>query len=535
MLTTKSRTATLVVTCLGLFMLLLDTTIVYIATPSILSALRASLDDVLWVLNGYLLTYAVLLITAGRLADLFGPRNLFVVGLLVFTVASALCGLAQDASQLIAARVLQGLGGAVMAPQALTLLTAAFPPEKRGAAFGINGAVVGLSTVAGPTLGGLITTYADWRGIFFLNVPIGLITVVIALVVVPDLRLGGRPRLDLIGVALGSLAILGLVFGLIEGQRYDWSMGIWALLAASVLLLVIFGLWEARQTEPLIPLGLFRNRNFALTNITGASMQFAMQGVFLPLTIYLQSVLALTALAAGFVVAPLALAATVVAPVAGQVADRVGGKYLLMAGLAIFGAGAAWVVAIARSDSAATDFIVPLAFTGAGLGLVFAPQTTLAMSAISARSAAAASGVFNTTQQIGSVLGAAVIGAVLQNRLALELASGARAAAPQLPGPYQQQFIDTFAEAARAGLQVGRGQTGAGQSLVGLPPDVAQQVGQLVHDVFVNGYIAAMQPTVLVAVGVLLLASLCCLLLRSMPGHQASPELVGASAGHTPA
>src|SRR5438094_5206883 len=213
----------LLVTVLGFFMIMLDTTIVYVATPSILSSLHASLDQVLWVFNGYLLMYAVLLITAGRLGDLFGPRQLFAVGLVVFTAASALCGLSQDANQLIAARVIQGVGAALLAPQTLTILMAIFPPARRGAAFGITGAVIGISTVAGPTLGGLIVTNADWRWIFFLNVPVGIIALVGTFLVIPDVRTGRQHRLDWIGVLLSSAALFAIVFGLIEAQRYDSS------------------------------------------------------------------------------------------------------------------------------------------------------------------------------------------------------------------------------------------------------------------------------------------------------------------------
>src|SRR2546429_3060027 len=213
----------LLVTVLGFFMIMLDTTIVYVATPSILSSLHASLDQVLWVFNGYLLMYVVLLITAGRLGDLFGPRQLFAVGLVVFTLASALCGLSQDANQLIAARVIQGVGAALLAPQTLTILMAIFPPARRGAAFGITGAVIGISTVAGPTLGGLIVTNADWRWSFFPPASLGLTAPLGPLLAIPDARTGRQHRLDWIGVLLSSAALFAIVFGLIEGQRYDWS------------------------------------------------------------------------------------------------------------------------------------------------------------------------------------------------------------------------------------------------------------------------------------------------------------------------
>jgi len=506
----------LLVTVLGFFMIMLDTTIVYVATPSILSSLHASLDQILWVFNGYLLMYAVLLITGGRLGDLFGPRQLFAAGLIIFTAASALCGLSQDANQLIAARVVQGVGAALLAPQTLTILMAIFPPARRGAAFGITGAVIGVSTVAGPTLGGLIVTNGDWRWIFFLNIPIGIIALVGTFVVIPDVRTARQHRLDLIGVLLSSAALFAVVFGLIEGQRYDWStitgwLTIPMVIGAGIALFVAFLAWERQQAEPLVPLGLFRDRNFSLMNWTGTAMSFAMQGIFIPITIYTQSVLGMTALQSGLTIAPMSLTAGIVAPFAGRLADRFGGKYLLMAGLALFGAGAAVVTGLATVSSTQITFLLPFVLTGLGLGLVFAPMTTVAMRDIKPQMAGAASGVLNTTRQLGSVIGAAVVGAVLQNQLAIALHNQAVTAAAQLPSAFQQRFVDGFSQAAKSGLQVGRGQTGASLP-ANLPASVVGTVQRLVHDVFANGYVTAMRPTVAVAVVVLAVASLSCLL-----------------------
>src|SRR5919108_25670 len=274
----------LLVTVLGFFMIMLDTTIVYVATPSILSDLHASLDAILWVFNGYLLTYAVLLITAGRLGDLFGPRQVFALGLAIFTVASALCGFSQDATQLIASRVLQGVGGALLAPQTLSILMAIFPPERRGAAFGINGAVIGVSTVAGPVVGGLVVTNWHWSWIFFLNVPIGIIALIGTFLIIPDVRHGARPRLDIGGVVLASLALLAIVFGLIEGQRYDWGMitgwlTIPMVIGAGVVLVAAFLAWERFQAQPLLPVALFRNRNFSVGNVIASAVALAMHDI----------------------------------------------------------------------------------------------------------------------------------------------------------------------------------------------------------------------------------------------------------------
>ena len=517
--TTRNRTLMLVVICLGFFMIMLDTTIVYVATPSILTGLNSTLDQVLWVFNGYLLAYAVLLITAGRLADLYGPRNLFVAGLVVFTIASTLCGFSQDVDQLIAARVIQGVGGALLAPQSLTLLTTFFPAEKRGAAMGIWGMVVGVSTIAGPTLGGVIVTYLNWRWIFFVNVPVGIVAISAALALIPDVRPGKRHPMDLVGVFLASLALLLIVFGVIEGQRYEWStitgwVTVPEVIGAGVVIFIPFFAWEARQSEPLVPLELFKDRNFTVMNWTGMAMQFGMQGIFIPMTIFMQSVLGMSALVSGLTFAPMSLASMVVSPIAGRLTDRIGGKWLLMFGLFLFAGGAAGTAWTSTLGSDWKSYLPWLIVTGIGLGLVFAPMTTVAMRNITPRQAGGASGVLNTTRQLGSVLGAAVVGAVLQNQLAASLRDQAASASRQLPQQFRAGFVQGFATAAKNGLQVGRGQTGGAQFPAGLPADVQHQLLALAQQVFDNAYLSAMKPTVGVAVGVLLVGAVACLLVR---------------------
>src|SRR6202171_1092815 len=205
----------------GFFMIMLDTTIVNVAIPAMSAGLHTTLDQILWVLNSYILVYAVLLITAGRLGDLYGQRSLFAIGLMIFTLASALCGLSQDANQLIAARVLQGVGAAVLTPQTLAILTTLFPPERRGAAFGIWAGVAGLATVAGATLGGDLGTYVDWRWIFFVNVPIGIAALVATFLIIPDIRPGRRHGWDALGTILATAGLFGVIFGLIEGERFN--------------------------------------------------------------------------------------------------------------------------------------------------------------------------------------------------------------------------------------------------------------------------------------------------------------------------
>src|SRR5262245_23859237 len=266
----------------GFVMIMLDTTIVNVAIPAMSTGLNTTLDQILWVLNAYVLVYAVLLITAGRLGDLYGPRNLFAIGLFIFTVASALCGVAQNPDQLIAARVLQGVGGALLTPQTLAILTSIFPPERRGAAFGVWGGVAGLATLAGPTLGGAIITYIDWRWIFYINVPVGILALIATFLIIPDLRPGRSHGWDVLGIIMASGGLFGIVFGLIEGQRYDWGVvdgygiTIPQIIGFGGVLLVMFLIWERYQKEPLVPLSLFRDRNFAVANWIAAAISFGM-------------------------------------------------------------------------------------------------------------------------------------------------------------------------------------------------------------------------------------------------------------------
>jgi len=503
----------------GFFMIMLDTTIVNVAIPAMSAGLNTTLDQILWVLNAYILTYAVLLITAGRLGDLYGQRLLFAIGLAIFTIASALCGLAQDANQLIAARVLQGVGGAVLTPQTLAILTSLFPPERRGTAFGIWAGVAGLATLAGPTVGGAIVTYIDWRWIFYVNVPIGIAALIATFVIIPDLRPGRTHGWDIVGVFLATAGLFGVVFGLIEGERFNWGeiasyvITIPEVIGLGAVLLVLFVIWERYQAEPLVPLALFEERNFAVANWIAASIAFGMMSLFLPIVIYLQSVRGFSALTAGLTLAPMSLTSMLVAPFAGRTADRIGGKYILMVGIFVFAVGFGSLTFVAGPDSTWINFLVPAIVAGAGMGMTFAPMTTVAMRNISPRMAGAASGVLNTTRQVGAAIGSAVVGALLQNHLATGLHDQAVAHAAALPAAYREQFIAAFSSVAANGFEIGTGQNGA-KLPAGLPPAVAQQLTSLAHDVFVTAYIDALKPTLVVPIAVLALTALSALLIK---------------------
>ena len=539
--TRRSPWVILLVLCLGFFMILLDLTIVNVAIPSIIDGLHAGLDEILWVLNAYILAYAVLLITAGRLGDMFGAKRLFLIGLAVFTLASIACSLAQSPGQLIIARVVQGVGGAILTPQTLSILTNIFPADKRGAAFGIWGAVAGVASVTGPTLGGFLVTNFSWQAVFWVNVPVGIVAFVLGIWLLPGIRLGREQNLDPVGVLLASGALFAVVFGLIEGQRYHWGTftdiasldaggGHWGLFSipslfvASAILLVLFVLWDRAQDQPLVPLALFGDRNFTVGNGLAAIVMFGMMGLFLPLTIFLQSVLGFSALKAGLTLAPMPLTSMVIAPLSGRATDRVGGKYILMFGLTCFAAGMGLVVLVSSLNAGSTTFTLPLILAGVGLGCTFAPMTTVTMQRVNPRLAGAASGLLNTTRQLGGAFGSAVVGAILQTRLANELVSQAQAQAGGLPPAFRFPFVQGFAKAAGGVLEVGRGQSGVPLP-AGIPPAEAAQVQQLAHEVFAQAFINAMRPSLAVPIGVLLFGAVLttAIIGRRTPSAQRAP------------
>ncbi len=523
--------AVLGVVSLGFFMTLLDLTIVNIAIPNMILKLHASLDDVLWVLNAYALVLAVLVITAGRLGDLFGPRTMFAAGIVVFTAASAACGLAPGPGWLIAFRAVQGLGAAMLMPQTLTMITMVFPPARRGAAFGVWGAVAGAATIAGPTLGGLLVSAFDWRWIFFVNLPIGVVVFVATFLLIPDLRTGRRHRLDLRGVALASLALLAICYGVVEGQRYSWGkitgiISIPLVIIVGVLLLAVFVVDQAirqkGENEPLIPFELFRNRNFSLMNWVMGTLSIGMLGIFLPLTIYLQSALGFSALKAGLTLMPSSLVMICLAPGLGKLTDKIGGKYILISGLSLFAIGMGWVVLVANTHSTWYDFLAPLIVAGIGMGGTFAPLTTTALREVEPRLAGAASGVMNTTRQVGSVIGTAAVGALLQNRLVASLTSEASARADALPANLRTPFVNGFGQAASSGLVGGGSGSSAIKTPPGTPSSVVADLQRLAAEVFSNGYVHAMRWTMLMPIAVVGLAAVSCFGIRRVTSGMAT-------------
>jgi EmrB/QacA subfamily drug resistance transporter len=509
--------------CLGLFMTLLDITIVNIAIPDLATDLSTGLATVLWVTSAYSMVYAVMLITAGRLGDLHGPRKLFLIGLALFTTASLASGLSATGGQLIAARAAQGLGAALLAPQGLALITSILPQTKRGAAFAATGIMSGLGVLLGPTVGGFIVTHLNWRWIFFLNVPIGIVTFVLAVLYMPDVRPGRRHRLDLLAVTLLTLGLLGVVFGLIEGQRYDWGTitGFITIPLVITVGCVFLGLFIWRQIvtqsgEPLLPFSIFRDRTYAIMVGVLLALGFAMVGVYLPLTIYYQSVLGLTAVAAGVVIGTQAFAMMVSSGIVGGASGsgKINMKWVLFAGLLLFVGGVVYVIAVATPDSSRWTFVPGLVASGIGLGCVWTPLFGLATAEMDPARAGVAAGVLDTLQEFGSMLATAVLGALLAARLASNLPVEAETAAQQLPPAAQEPFMTAMTAASSGSLSVGAGQASDFTLPPGVPTDVANAIRGAAQQAFNAAFTDAMRPTMIVPVVVVLVAAVAVLFVK---------------------
>ncbi|GAA1964821.1 MFS transporter [Amycolatopsis minnesotensis] len=516
------------VLCLGQAVALMDTTVVNVAIPAMMHGLDANLDQILWVVNGYVLTYAVLLVTCGRLGDLYGQKATFLAGLGVFTISSALCGLAQNPTQLIIARLLQGIGGAMLTPQSLAVVSKVFPAEKRGAALGIWGAFAGGAAAIGPSLGGLIVSSLDWRWVFFINVPIGLAAIVLGAIVVPDLRGGPRRKLDLLGTTVLTAGLTLLVFGFIEGPPHQWG-ALWGpisvpvVLVLGVVVLAVFAVLEGRRQgrDPLVPFEIIRQRNFALMAVVVVALPCGLGAMLLLTTIHLQSAVGMSPVAAGLTIAVAPLVSTAFAPYAGRCIDRFGGKYVMFAGFALFAVGIAYLALAAQPDSTWLSMLPGLVVVGIGMGVVFSPPAAIAMHDIEPSMSGAASGLFNMMRLCGSVLGGALVGALLQARLAVSLADAAQGAAGVLPAQYRQPFIDVFTATASPDLAAARIETTG--AFAGAPRELLDSArGKAVRE----GVTDAVRFSYLLPVGVLFAGALGTLAVRghTKRGRTASPE-----------
>ena len=403
---------TFVVASLAAFMVSLDNLIVTMALPSIRTSLGASIQDLEWVVNAYTLTFGVLLLTGATLGERFGRRRMLAVGLTIFTAASAAAALSTSTDALVAARAVQGLGGALILPLTLTILSAAVPAERRGAALGVWGAVTGLAVAAGPLIGGAIVEGGTWQWIFWVNVPIGIALIPLALTRLHSGR-GHSQRLDLVGLALVSTGLFGIVLALVRGNSAGWtSPSIVVSLVVGAALLVAFVAWELRTPAPMLPMRLFRSRTFAVSNGISLFFSFGMFGSIFLLSQYLQVVLGYSPLEAGLRTLPWTAMPLFVAPIAGPLSDRIGGRPFLITGLFMQALGLGWI-GITMSTTASYVSLVPaFVISGIGMAFFFIPVANVVLGSVRPQEEGVASGTNNAIRELGGVFGVAVLASV---------------------------------------------------------------------------------------------------------------------------
>jgi EmrB/QacA subfamily drug resistance transporter len=425
--------------CFALFMLMLDNTVMNVALPTIQRDLGSSLSGLEWTINGYTLAIAVLLVTGGRLGDIFGRRRMFLIGVTLFALSSMSAGLAASTGMLIASRVVQGVGAALMMPATLSIVTHAFPPEERGKALGTWAGISALALAIGPVLGGFLTEHVSWRAIFYINVPVAIGAVIATVFAVRESRdeTVGR-QVDYLGVATVTGALTALVLALIEGNSWGWgSPEIIALLLGSAGLMAAFVAIEFRVRAPVVEFPLFASRNFVGTNVVALIVTFAMLGQFFFMALYMQNILGYSALEAGVRFLPATLMIVAVAPLAGRLTDRVGSRWPIAAGLTLVAASLYWLTTIDVGTTYA-DIWPSFVLMGLGMALVMSPMTTAAMNAVATAKAGIASGILSMSRMVGGTLGVAVLGAIFQGEVGA--AAGAAGASPAA-------FVDAFASA----------------------------------------------------------------------------------------
>jgi EmrB/QacA subfamily drug resistance transporter len=504
----RNKWLVLFILAIALFMINLDVTIVNIALPSIMNNLKASLTDAEWVVNVYILVFAVSLITMGRFGDIFGRKRLFIGGLVLFTTASLACGLSSNIQMLVASRACQAFGGAAMMPATLSILNVVFKDGGRGQALGVWGAVSGAASALGPIIGGLLVDNLSWGYIFLVNIPLGIIAIIAGTIIITESTDPTAVRhIDWPGVVSATSGMFGLTFALIEGQRFGWSspviLGSFGLFALG---LILFFFIEKRSRFPLIQLGLFRNVNFAAGNIVSALLMFGLIGILFLLVLYFQIVLGYSAVKTGLVLLPMSAIVVFIAPMAGRMAERNGVRWILASGMLII-AIAIFFMAHLSVDTSWQSLLVPLIFAGVGMGLIMAPVNTVMMATAKVEQSGAASGVMTTMRQIGSLLGIAVLGAVLQSRLVSGLIAAINSTAG-IPLGAKTTIIDA--------INNGTVSTGGLSGMIGsgLPETIQVAIKQMFTIEFAN----ALNTAMIVAAIFCFVGAVVALLIKN-PGH----------------
>jgi EmrB/QacA subfamily drug resistance transporter len=424
---------TLAAVAFGLFMIMLDNTVVNVALPSIERDLHVTLSSLEWVVTAYALTFAALLITGGKLADLFGRRRIFVVGIAIFTLSSLACGLAPTAGFLIGARAVQGIGAALMNPASLSIITATFPPRERGQAIGIWAGVSAMALAIGPLVGGLIVDNINWNWIFFINVPVGILGIAVSQFAIKESRdTSHEQSVDLPGLITSSAGLFALTYALIEGNRHGWtSPEIVGLFAAAAVLLAAFVVLEHYQRLPMLDLSLFRIGSFVGSNLVAMLVSLGMFGVFFFVSLYIQNILGWSPTKAGASFLPMTILIILVAPAAGKMSDRVGSRWLMGGGMTLVSISLLLYQRVGLHSTFWT-LLPAMLLGGVGMALTMSPMTAAAMSSVPVDKAGVGSGVLNSFRQLGGSLGIALMGAILASYVTVSPRS------PEAP----QQFVN---------------------------------------------------------------------------------------------
>jgi EmrB/QacA subfamily drug resistance transporter len=508
---------TLAAMCFALFMIMLDNTVMNVALPSIQSDLGASISSLEWVINGYSLSFAVLLATGGRLGDILGRRRMFLVGVVLFALSSATAGLAPSTTALVVSRITQGVGASLMMPATLSIITNAFPPAERGRAIGTWAGVSALALALGPLLGGFLTEHVSWRAIFYLNIPVAAGAVATALFAVRESRdeTVGR-EIDWGGTAVLTAGLTAGVLALIEGNSWGWgSERIIALIAASIVFLAVFAWMEGKVRAPIVQFEFLRNRDFVGAVTVAFIISFAMLGMFFFMALYIQNILGYSPLEAGIRFLPTTLVIMVVAPIAGRMTDRIGARPPIVAGLAIV-AVSLFMQAQISDTSGYGSLLVPFILMGLGIGLTMSPMSTAAMNAVEVTKSGLASGLLSMSRMVGGTFGVAVLGAIFQGHSKAALEQGLHGAglSPAQIGSMSEQL-------GSGGLQ---------QTLDAMPPQVAHQAAGAAHDAFISGLTTSIGISAAVAAAGAVLALFLIASRRSQPLDDGSADAAAEAA-----
>ena len=438
---------TLAAVAFGLFMIMLDNTVVNVALPSIQRDLGSDLSELEWIVTGYALTFAALMLIGGKVADAYGRRLIFVVGIAVFTLASLWCGLATSGDMLITARVAQGVGAALMSPATLSIIAATFPPRERGMAIGIWAGVSALALAIGPLVGGLITEHLDWSWIFFVNVPVGILGIAASFIFIDESRDETHERLDIPGLLTSALGLFSLTYALIEANTYGWTspriLGAFAVAAAA---LVSFVLLERHQRAPMLPLELFKNRTYTGANSVVLLVALAMFGVFFFVSLYMQQVLEYSAVQTGAAFLPMTVLIILVAPIAGKTSDRIGSRSLMTTGMVLISVQLLYLSTLSQ-DSTFWSLLPAFLVGGVGMGLTMTPSAAAATRGVSVDKAGVGSAVLNAARQVGGAMGIAVMGAIIAHEAGGERPPVGAALSDAEEAAFKAAFMDGFQSA----------------------------------------------------------------------------------------